>query len=110
MKHAIALLAALVMLTGCKTPPERVVYNTLATTKTLVEGSMRTAADLLVAGKLKEAKWDEIAAVYDYEFTPAFQTAVTLAREDYNAITPARVEVLANQIINTVAAIAQRTN
>ena len=98
------------MLTGCQSPPQRVAYNTLATTKALVEGAMRSAADLLVAGQIPESKWNEIAQVYDYEFTPAFQTAVTLAREDYNAITPARVEVLANQIINTVAAIAQRTN
>ena len=102
----VSCLLALALLTGCQAPPERVVYNTLSVTKTAVEGAMRTAADLLVAGHLEQVKWTDLAATYDYEFTPAFQTAVTLARQDYNAITPARVEVLANQIINTVAAIA----
>ena len=100
---ALSLFSVLIIGPGCQTPKERVIFNTLYSTKQIVLGSMRSADALHKADSITDAQWDGVANKYDNEFTPAFQTAVDLAHFDYNAPTPENVGVIANQIITTVS-------
>ena len=104
MKQTLSIISLCLLLAGCQTPPQRVAFNTLADVKAGVTGSMRSAASLHIDHKITDKQWSDVAVVYDTKFTPAFQTAVDLAKQDYSKLAPADVIALATQIVTTVEA------
>lgn len=101
MKHAITLIAALVLLTGCQSTPKRVAFNTLATTAASVDAAMKTAGAMYKAGHLNDAQKDDILLKYaDYQ--AAANEALVFLEFDHNAPTPETVLALALSVVNTI--------
>lgn len=92
--------------TGCLTN-ERKAYQTLDTTATLVESSLKAFRVLNEGGHISPEDYDKVAAYYaDYQ--TAMNAAIDLAQMDMNQFTPERVMALAVQLINLIERIEQQ--
>jgi len=102
----VALLAALLVtatLSGCNTTgtaptPQAIVYQTLATTKAVVDNAEKFYGAEVVQGRVAVARQKEIDARI-VEFHTAFGLAVQLAKKDFTAITPSTVQELADALV-----------
>ncbi len=102
----ILLLAVVPMAhTGCGTAPtERVAtVKTLKAIGETVATAMESAARLRVQGVISEKQWQDIAAIHDNRFLPAYRLAVTAVSADLSSAASPDVLAVAGELINLVA-------
>lgn len=98
-------VAVSVISTGCAHSP-KTAYKTLSATEATVDASLKAFADLRVHGKVDDATYAKVDAIYK-QYQAAFATAVTAAKLDPSSLTPQQVADLAAQLYSTINAIVK---
>lgn len=94
-----------VLVTSCAHSPQT-AYKTLSATEATVDASLKAFADLRVHGKVDDATYAKVDAIYR-QYQAAFATAVTAAKLNPSSITPQQVADLAAQLYSTINAIVK---
>lgn len=98
-------VATSALMTSCAHSPQT-AYKTLAATEATVDASLKAFADLRVHGKVDDATYAKVNAIYQ-QYQAAFATAVTAAKLDPSSLTPQQVSDLASQLYSTINAIVK---
>ena len=98
-------IATSVLMTSCAHSPQT-AYKTLSATEATVDASLKAFADLRVHGKVDDATYAKVDAIYK-QYQAAFATAVTAAKLDPSSLTPQQVADLAAQLYSTINAIVK---
>lgn len=114
MKSRLLLILALafapiaVTFTGCTATQQSTTYKTLDVVGTAAKNSMDAATQLLKAGAITVAQWQNIANNYDNYFQPAYNLAVQAAGST-SAAAPASLVTQQQNISTQVAALTPTT-
>lgn len=100
----LLLATAPVLQTGCGTPTTR--NQTVATLKAVghtAEAAVSLSAQLFADGRITNDQAYAVFELYNKRFQPAFRLAVSTAKFDTQAIAPAELLDIANQLTTLVA-------
>lgn len=86
---------------GCKTPPQAIVYNSLYSIEQSTTSAYDAYLDLVIAGKAKQSGVPSVSQAYN-RFQVGMQTAITAAQFNWQAPAPADVTALATQVLNAI--------
>lgn len=100
-----AVLTPPLFLTGCVST-QTAAYKTLAATEATVDAALQAFADLRVHGKVDDATYAKVDGIYK-QYQAAFASAITVAKLNPSALTPADVAALAAQLTATINAIVK---
>ena len=111
MGTSLALIASgmtlAVIVTSCKTSQKTLAYKTLAVVAQTVDASLKSYADLVVAGKVDQETQVKVAdAKGRYEI--AFKAAVAAARGNLQSPTPDDVQKLADNLSTLLGAVLKQ--
>lgn len=90
--------------TGCSTPPDarHVQYATLKATADTADAAVAVAAHLYQNGAITAAQANQVRALYDTKFQPAYQLAVATAKADLSSAASPDLLALAAQLSNLI--------
>lgn len=98
-KYLIVCLFVSAWLCGCGLTPQAVAYKSLASVGYTVDGAMKSYAIACHEGKVTAEQQKKIDYIHDMEFNPAYNLAVTAAKQDYTALAPADVSAIASKLV-----------
>lgn len=102
---AITISIPILTFSGCGTArptAQAVAYHTLKDTQIAVDKAMTFYGDQCALGKVSIESQERIDRAHA-QYRTSFRQAVTLARFDYNALTPDNVQALANTILQFIS-------
>lgn len=112
----VFLMAALpaatitVGVSGCayfrNTPTEAVVFHTFKDSWDLSKTAYDGWSERVVMGKISKENSDEVDKVWN-NYRAAFRSALLVARQDWNAVTPDNLRALQNQLLSLIATLSQ---
>lgn len=96
--------APALFLSSCAAPSTRVQeVKTLKAVGLAVDGTMKLAAQLYHDGKITAATWNQVAAIHDQQFLPAFNAAVSAVQMNLDSLAGPDVVTLAAQLTSVLA-------
>lgn len=109
---SLVLLFALPALhTGCTTAPTQrgQTVMTLKIVGASVDASMKIAVQLLHDGHITAAQWNQIAAIHDQKFLPAYNLAVAAVQANLDSVASPDLTALAAQLASIIASYQPKT-
>jgi len=103
---AFLLVAAVPTIpTGCSTAPTQrgQTVTTLKIVGASVDTSMKIAVQLYRDGKISPAVWNQVAAIHDQKFQPAYNLAVAAVQANLDSVASPDLVGLAAQLAQIVA-------
>lgn len=103
---SVSLLTTPAVVTGCKSPPQTIAYNTLFSTLTAVNAAENSYVDLRVTGVIDGSKDLEVMEL-SRKFHTAMADAIEIAQNNLDVKTPTDVANLAVELIALIRKASQ---